>query len=86
MQYFSSKKFDKQFAKFPKKIKEQCVERIKIFAQNPYDEILNNHWLGGKYQGFRSINVTGDIRIIYENLTHDMAHFLTIGSHSELYK
>ena len=86
MEYLSSKKFDKQFAKFPKVIKYKCTEKIKIFVKNPYDETLNNHNLGGKYEGCRSINMTGDIRIIYEITTENIAYFLTIGSHSELYK
>ncbi len=86
MQYISSKKFDKQFSKFSDKVKNQCIEKIEIFMQNPYYETLNNHNLGGKYRGCKSIDVTGDIRIIYEILEKNIAYFLAIGSHSELYK
>lgn len=86
MNYIPSKKFDKQFAKLPGKIKVLCLERIKIFIKNPHDQILNNHMLSGDYKDFRSINVTGDIRIIYEMVDRDVAHFIEIGSHSELYK
>ena len=86
MEYISSRKFDKQFAKLSEKIKNQCVERIKIFIDNPFHETLNNHRLAGKYTGCRSINMTGDIRIIYEMVENDTARFLIIGSHSELYK
>ncbi len=86
MLYFSSRKFDRQFSKFSEKIKNQCIDRIEIFVKNPYDEILNNHNLGGAYTGCRSINMTGDIRIIYEITEDNMAHFLKIGTHSELYK
>lgn len=86
MLYFSSRKFDKQFAKFSKKIKNQCISRIETFVQSPFDEIFNNHVLGGKYKNCRSINMTGDIRIIYEMTSENLAHFLEIGTHSELYK
>ncbi len=84
--YFSSRRFDKQFSKFSEKIKNKCLERIQIFVQNPYEGILNNHVLGGKYKNCRSINMTGDIRIIYEMTENNLAHFLEIGTHGELYK
>jgi addiction module RelE/StbE family toxin len=86
MRYISSKKFDKNFSKFPKKLKDQFIEKIQIFIRNPFDEILNNHALSGKYKGCRSINMTGDIRIIYEVTESGMAYFIKIGSHSELYR
>jgi addiction module RelE/StbE family toxin len=86
MQYFPSRRFDKQFHKLSQKIKNQTIERIQLFIENPFSPILNNHTLGGKYLGCQSINVTGDIRIIYEIVGDNLAHFLEIGSHSELYK
>ncbi len=85
MQYFSSKRFNKQFAKLPGKIREQCIEKIKFFLENPFDQRLNNHAVYHPYDGCRSINVTGDIRAIYEP-GEDVALFICIGSHSELYK
>ena len=86
MQYFPSRRFDKKFNKLSQKIKNQTIERIQLFIENPFNPILNNHSLGGKYLGCQSINVNGDIRIIYEILDKNTAYFLEIGSHSELYK
>ena len=86
MQYLSSRIFDKQFTKLSRKIKRQFIERVKIFIQDPSNQTLNNHGLGGKYKNCRSINITGDIRIIYEMRDSNTAYFLAIGSHSELYK
>ena len=51
---------------------------------NPYDSILHNHPLTGGYEGFRSINVTGDYRAIYV-MDGDVAVFIAIGTHSELF-
>ena len=85
MKYLSSKKFDRNFGKLPKKIKKQCIKRMEIFIQNPFDPILNNHRLTGGYENYRSINITGDIRAIYES-RDELALFVRIGSHSELYK
>ena len=86
MQYFSSRKFDKQFSKLSQKIKSQTMERIQIFIENPFHPILNNHSIHHPYGGCQSINITGDIRIIYEILEDGIAYFLEIGSHNELYK
>ena len=86
MQYRSSKKFDKQFAKLSKRLKNQFIERMEIFIENPFDPILNNHSVHYPYDGCRSINITGDIRGIYELVDSSIACFIAIGSHSELYK
>ncbi len=85
MKYFSSKKFDKQFTKLPEKIKNQYIERIQIFVQDPNDIILNNHSVHYLYEGCRSINISGDVRALYE-MVDDTALFVRIGTHSELYK
>ncbi len=85
MQYLSSKRFDKQFAKLPNKLRIQFIERVEIFVENSFDSILNNHAVHYPYDGCRSINITGDIRAIYEP-RENTAIFIRIGTHSELYK
>ncbi len=87
MQIFFHKKFDKRFVKLPKKIQEKFFVTLETFSQNMYDKRLNNHELKGKHRYHRSINITGDIRAIYQgadNPIHGVI-FLDIGSHSELY-
>jgi len=86
MKYLTSKFFDKQFSKLSPKIKIQCLGKLGIFLNNTYERSLNNHSLGGEYKGYRSINITGDIRIIYKEIDKDVAYLVEIGSHSELYK
>lgn len=51
-------------------------ERILLFAKNPFHEILRNHSLSGEYNGCRSINITGDYRIIFEESTKGFIEFL----------
>jgi len=58
--------------------------RIRLFMENSFNEILRNHPLSGEYSGCRSINVTGDYRIIYEE-QNGVVEFLLIGTHDELY-
>lgn len=76
--------FEKQFVKLPNKVRSKVKERILIFETDPYDVILNNHALHGKYVGYRSINITGDLRIIYKQLKNT-AIFSKIGTHGKLY-
>jgi addiction module RelE/StbE family toxin len=80
------KNFEKKYKRLPVKLKLKVKERNKIFSENPFDPVLNNHALQGKYHGYRSINITGDIRIVYNLLDKNIALFVDIDSHSNLYK
>ena len=53
--------------------------------ENPFHSLLNNHALSGKYSGYRSINIGGDLRAIYEPISLDIAFFIIMGTHPELY-
>lgn len=78
------KNFKKQFNKLTESQKKKFRERRDIFLRDEFHPILNNHALKGKYQGYRSINVSGDIRAIYRKSSEDIL-FVSIGSHSKLY-
>lgn len=80
------KQFLKEFEKLPKKNQRQFADRLELFLNNPHDPILNNHQLSGKLNFVRSINITGDIRVWYEQTNADTVLFLRIGTHSQLYK
>lgn len=85
MQVIYQKSFKKELRKQPIHIQEKFLERLKIFLNNPYSDILNNHALRGTLKGIRSFDVTGDIRVHYIEITGGII-LLTIGSHSELYR
>jgi len=80
----SNKDFERDYKKLPKNIQERFKERILLFRKDQYDPILNNHSLKGRYSGYRSINVTGDVRAIFMK-NGDEVVFAAIGSHSKLY-
>lgn len=73
------------FEKCSPAIKKKFRERIIIFLQNPYAEELANHALHGAYDGLRSINITGDIRAVYDPVDNENVRFFSIGSHSQLH-
>jgi addiction module RelE/StbE family toxin len=85
MRVLPHKKFQKKLNKYPF-LKEQAEERIILFITDPFHPILNNHPLVGKWEGYRSINITGDFRAIFEFIEDDVAYFVDLDTHSNLYK
>lgn len=80
-----SKEFKKDFKKLSDKTKIQFQERLEIFQEDQNNPQLNNHKLHGKYDGFYSINISGNIRVIYEQKEKNNVLFIKIGTHSQLY-
>jgi mRNA-degrading endonuclease YafQ of YafQ-DinJ toxin-antitoxin module len=81
-----SKTFRKQFAKLHPKIREQFKRRQRLWLQDPYSPQLHLHMLTGEYVGFYSINITGDIRALYQQIEGTFVLFGFIGIHSQLYR
>ena len=80
-----SARFRKQYQKADKKIKKAFYKRLKLFRQDPFYPLLNNHLLIGRYREYRSINITGDWRAIYSR-QRNIIVFEMLGTHSQLYK
>lgn len=80
-----SKEFKKDFKKLSSKEKTQFQDRLEIFQEDQNNPQLNNHKLHGKYNGFYSINVSGNMRAIYEVISKNKVLFIKIGTHSQLY-
>ncbi len=78
--------FEKKYVKLTVQLKVKVKERNTLFEGSPFDPLLNNHALKGKFKGHRSINVTGDWRIVYRVVADDVALFVDIDTHSNLYK
>jgi len=86
MKIILHKSFEKKYRKLPEQIKRKFKERRNIFLTNPFHSVLKNHTLTGKYLGYRSINITGDVRAVYQPLGTDTALFVIIDTHSNLFK
>lgn len=82
----TTKNFDKKLQRLPARTKESFKKKVLIFLDNPFDVRLNNHRLHGSLNKYRSINITGDYRLIYEDLEENLVLLIDINTHSELYK
>lgn len=78
------KNFAKGYRKLTNSQKNKFKERRDIFLRDEYNPILNNHALQGKYEDYRSINISGDLRVIFKRGENDVI-FVAIDSHSNLY-
>lgn len=78
------KDFEKQYRKLRESEKKKFKRRRDLFLENEFHPMLNNHALKGNYSGYRSINISGDLRAVYQK-EGKIVTFVTIGSHSDLY-
>lgn len=83
--YGASRTFQRQYNKLPDKIRKQFVARLNLFFTDQSDPRLALHPLKGKYKGYWSINITGDVRALFSWEGDTMVMFAFIGTHSELY-
>ena len=79
------KNFNKQYKKLKQTQKQKVQERLVLFLKTPFHPILGNHPLKGKYTGYRSINITGDLRAVYRFISEQECIFVAIDTHSNLY-
>lgn len=77
------KDFIKSYKKLPKKIQNKFKVRQLLFEKDEFNPVLNNHGLKGKWEGYRSINVSGDMRAIFRREAEEVI-FVAIDSHSNL--
>lgn len=80
-----TKYFSKTANKLPVSVKRALAERLQLFMSDPYSPLLNNHALQGDRQPCRSINITGDYRLVYEQYDEETVLLIDIDTHSSLY-
>jgi len=79
------KEFQKQYDRLSLKLQNKTDTRLGLFLENPNNPILRLQQLRGKYSGYFSINITGDIRALYYEEEGDFVVFAMVGTHSQLY-
>lgn len=76
--------YKKRIADDPKLV-EQTKERITMFQKNSQHPLLRDHKLKGTMSEFRAFWITGDIRIVYEEISEEEVVFYDIGTHNQIY-
>ena len=85
MKLYFHRDFEKRYKRLTKSEQKRVWERVVLFRESPFDPVLENHPLQGRYEGHRSINITGDLRAVFKPVRSDEYWFTKIGTHSELY-
>lgn len=86
MNFSHSTKFKKAYLKLDKNIQGKVLKKLELLEENENNPILNNHKLHGEFSKYNSINITGDLRIIYKKEDELNIRLELIGTHSQLYE
>ncbi|MGH7142127.1 MAG: type II toxin-antitoxin system RelE/ParE family toxin [Candidatus Saccharimonadales bacterium] len=80
------KSFTIKFIKLPSYQKRLVKDALELFDENTMHEDLRNHPLKDRWSGYRSITVDDNLRLHYRTIDKDIALFVAVGTHNELYK
>lgn len=77
--------FEKRITRLSPAIRTALADRLELFLADSRHPLLGDHALSGKRRGFRSINITGDWRLIYEYIDDKTILLTEIDTHHNLY-
>ena len=80
---------DKEFKrlyKTDKKLTVKIKRQLDLFKDDPKHPSLRNHKLAGNLKNHWSISITRSVRMVYVQKTKDIAYFIDVGTHEEVYK
>lgn len=85
MEFVYSRLYKKQFRKLSRDMQVKVMRRLALFIEDEVHPLLDNHALRFDWKGYRSINVTGDYRLIFKKESDTRVRLEAVGTHSELY-
>jgi addiction module RelE/StbE family toxin len=83
-----SDRFERNIQEAPDEIKAALADSLELFNEDPNHPTLRNHPLKEKFTGYRSIDVSGDIRAVFKETITGKRKIITfhmLGTHKELY-
>lgn len=81
MQVSYKPSFVRALKKLPPSLRQEVLEVIAVFRQDPFDPSLKTHKLQGKLRGRWSFSVNYRYRIVFRFEGSDHVHLLVIGDH-----
>jgi len=85
MDIVSSSGFPRQFKKLLKNEQEEFWNRLGLLEKDARHPLLADHKLHGAWTGYRSINISGDKRLVYKKLSSETWYMVAIGTHHQLF-
>lgn len=79
------KKLTKLYKK-DRQLYTRIQKQISLFESNPKHHSLRLHELTGNLTNTWSISITKSIRMVYRHLEGNIAYFIKIGTHEEVYE
>ena len=77
--------FKRQYKKLDRAIRGKLEERFRLLVTDAFNPLLNNHKLHHPWDGYSSINITGDWRLVYKKLGADAYYLRAVGTHHQLF-
>ena len=69
-----------------KKLSEKIEKQLILFQKNPKHPSLKTHKLTGNLTNRWSISINRGLRMVYLVLDKDIAYFVDLGTHDEVYR
>jgi len=85
MQSVNDRIFERQYKKLPRGLRDKMWERLSLLVADNFNPLLNDHELGPPFVSYRSINITGDYRLVYKRINTDTYYLRAVGTHHQLY-
>lgn len=77
--------FGRQYKKLTKDLQDKMWERFALLVREPAHQLLYNHKLNPPFMGYRSINITGDVRLVYKKGDAETYYLRAVGTHHQLF-
>lgn len=85
MRFAEHRMFKRQYKKLPRAVQDKVGERLAFLIADERNPLLNDHKLGPPFEDYRSINITGDYRLVYKRIGSDTYYLRAVGTHHQLY-
>lgn len=85
MRYIAHRLFERQAEKLSQEIRAKIWGRLALLTADERNPLLNNHKLDHPYEGYSSINITGDMRLVYKKIGTETYYLRAVGTHHQLY-
>lgn len=84
MKHEFHRQFTKELSRLSHSQAEHFYERLALLLLSPDHSLLSRHPIHGKYKGYWSIDISGNLRAVY-SVHDDVYSFIHIGTHHQLY-